>query len=92
MVIRIGRDSIGQKPSLNPAAMPSHHGVAMDTTGITSIGGHVVDVELARWEARRTETTIRYASRVSALLAARPELRGISPLADTVEEAVRWAV
>ena len=64
----------------------------MDTTGISSSDGHVVDVELARWEARREETTIRYASRVSALLAARPELRGISPLADTVEEAVRWAV
>jgi hypothetical protein len=92
MVTRIGRDSIRQKPSLNPAAMSGHHGVAMDTTGITSTDGHVVDVELARWEARRTETTTRYASRVSALLAKRPELRGISPLADTVEEAVRWAV
>ena len=92
MVIQTGRDSIGKKPSLNPSAMPSHDGVAMDTTGISSTDGHVVDVELARWEARRTETTTRYASRVSALLAKRPELRGISPLADTVEEAVRWAV
>jgi hypothetical protein len=92
MVMRSGRDSIAQKPSLNPVAIPRHHGVAMDTRGISNTDGQVVDVELARWEARRTETTTRYASRVSALLAARPELRGISPLADTVEEAVRWAV
>jgi hypothetical protein len=52
----------------------------------------VIDVDLERWEARRTETTVRFASRVSALLASRPDLRGISPLADSVEEAVRWAV
>ena len=60
-----------------------------DTTGD---GETVIDVELERWEARRTETTVRFASRVSALLASRPDPRGISPLADSVEEAVRWAV
>jgi hypothetical protein len=52
----------------------------------------IFDIELAQWEARREQTTIRYASAVSALLTSRPELRGVSPLADTVEESVRWAV
>jgi hypothetical protein len=54
--------------------------------------GNRFDTELAQWEARRDQTTTRYASAVSTLLAQRPELRGISPLADTIEESVRWAV
>lgn len=54
--------------------------------------GEIIDDELAQWEARRYQTTTRYASAVTALLATRPDLRGVSPLADTVEEAVRWAV
>ena len=52
----------------------------------------IFDIELSQWEARREATTLRYASAVSALLTARPELRGVSPLADTLEESVRWAV
>ena len=51
-----------------------------------------VDTELDLWEAWRQSTTSRHAAAVSALLASRPELRGVSPLADTVEESVRWAV
>ena len=54
--------------------------------------GETFDNELAEWEARRHQTTSRYASAVTALLTPRPELRGVSPLADTVEESVRWAV
>jgi hypothetical protein len=54
--------------------------------------GNLIDRELELWETRREQTTTRYASAVSALLAQRPELRGISPLADTVEESVRWSV
>ena len=54
--------------------------------------GELIDIELAQWEARRQQTTSRYASAVTALLTSRPELRGVSPLADTVEESVRWAV
>jgi len=52
----------------------------------------IFDTELAQWESRREQTTARYACAVTALLTSRPELRGVSPLADTVEEAVRWAV
>ena len=78
-------------------AILAEHGGAMNTNGDSSgdargQGETVIDVELERWEARRAETTVRYASRVTALLASRPDLRGISPLADSVEEAVRWAV
>jgi hypothetical protein len=62
----------------------------MNDTGYNT--GNGIDRELERWEARREQTTNRYAFAVSALLAQRPELRGISPLADTVEESVRWAV
>ena len=54
--------------------------------------GEIHDRELAEWEARRHQMTSRYASAVTALLSQRPELRGVSPLADTVEESVRWAV
>ena len=54
--------------------------------------GEIHDRELAEWEARRHQMTSRYASAVTALLNQRPELRGVSPLADTVEESVRWAV
>jgi hypothetical protein len=54
--------------------------------------GNLIDTELAQWEARRDQTTTRYASAVSTLLAQRPELRGISPLADSIDEAIRWAV
>ena len=52
----------------------------------------IIDVELARAREGPAHRDARYASRVTALLAARPELRGISPLADTIEEATRWAV
>ena len=52
----------------------------------------IVDTELAQWEAWRESTTVRHAAAVSRLLASRPELRGVSPLADTVEESIRWAV
>jgi hypothetical protein len=77
------------KRFVHPLAILAEHGGAMQTNGDTET---VIDVELERWEARRAETTVRYASRVTALLASRPDLRGISPLADSVEEAVRWAV
>ena len=49
------------------------------------------DTDLARWEAWRETTTSRHACAVTTLLTTRPELRGISALADTVEESVRWA-
>jgi len=52
----------------------------------------VIDTELAHWEDWRESTTARHAAAVSRLLATRPELRGVSSLADTVEESVRWAV
>ncbi len=51
-----------------------------------------IDTELDLWEAWRRSTTSRHAAAVTALLTSRPELRGVSPLADTVEESVRWAV
>jgi len=54
--------------------------------------GTVIDTELAHWEDWRESTTTRHAAAVSRLLATRPELRGVSSLADTVEESVRWAV
>jgi len=54
--------------------------------------GTVIETELAQWESWRESTTTRHAAAVSRLLATRPELRGVSPLADTVEESVRWAV
>jgi len=54
--------------------------------------GAVIDTELELWEAWRRSTTSRHTAAVTALLASRPELRGVSPLADTVEESVRWAV
>ncbi len=52
----------------------------------------LVDTELAEWEAWRDSVINRHAAAVVTLFAARPELRGVSPLADTVEESVRWAV
>jgi hypothetical protein len=95
----VARDSITVKRLVHVLAILAQHGDAMNVNGEnlnddTSEPGTdtVVDVELERWEARRTETTVRYASRVTALLASRPDLRGISPLADSVEEATRWAV
>jgi len=51
-----------------------------------------IDTKLALWETWRENTTSRYASAVTTLLTTRPELRGISSIADTVEESVRWAV
>jgi len=51
-----------------------------------------IDTELDLWEDWRRSTTSRHAAAVTVLLTSRPELRGVSPLADTVEESVRWAV
>jgi hypothetical protein len=90
----VARESITLKRFVHVPAILTQHGGAMNVDGenTTAAADTVIDVELERWEARRTETTVRYASKVSALLASRPDLRGISPLADSVEEAIRWAV
>ena len=72
MVMRSGRDSIAQKPSLNPVAIPRTHGVAMDTRGISNTDGQVVDVELA---GRRPAATRPPAAGQRGSRPARPRAR-----------------
>ena len=50
----------------------------------------VSDDDLERHRARRDALRVRHAHRLARLMAARDDLRGVHPLADLVDESVRW--
>ena len=55
-------------------------------------GGASVRDEFERARAQRAAFRDRHAQRLTSLLAERRDLRGVHPLADLVDDAVRWTV
>ena len=48
------------------------------------------DDHLERLRRRRDSLRLRHAHRLTRLMATRDDLRGVHPLADLVDESVRW--
>lgn len=49
------------------------------------------DQELDRIRAQRSKLKDRHATALSALMTERDDLRGVSAMADLVDDAVRWS-
>lgn len=68
------------------------------TSAATQTGGHLEPVDTpdapedpaARSAARRAALRDRHAQNLTRLMEARHDLRGVHPLADFVDDAIRW--